>query len=306
MSSITKELSKVAKRKKRKTRRCLDEMRNRSLRMRGDLSAHRENPVRDERKASSLITTNRLTLNMFPKSIRSETITRPILEEIKQQSSLACQSLDKNTNRIASKNKVHCSENSNSAASNNSMPLFDLQGTPQEHHSKYLNYSLSPTTQVGRASMAASSCSTTSVSSETSDGDAHEFYEELMNQVSAHLQKLSSAVVKEDFMKDTKMNLRNLLHKTCLEKCFESCSQGALKSPEELIVQNPLSYLKLRQVHEPVKYDESGLSEPSSIAPSPAAYGSSPQFPLDSLAASTHNIALLNTPQYSYYPHKLN
>lgn len=334
------ELPTATKKKKRRTRKCLNEIRKRSRRpMRSDIfeqtSQQREKINRaEEGQAHRLITMNRLTFNMFPKAIRSETVTRPLLEEIKQKSSHTILP-DKNINCSSKDPEVERFEHCNSAASNNSMPMFDLEEESlQEHVSNHSDIPLrnyldshSPTCEVYNTKTPAelqariySTTTTTSFSSQTSDGDhGQELYEEIMSKISSHLNKVTSATIKEDVIKNTKVNLQNLFNKSWSkeykismvehEKSNKSTTT-TLQPLKDSIIQNPLDYIRLRQEQQQRMHDDchSDLAELFSSAPAATASYSAHQThsPLTYRTDCTRNIALYDTPEYNYYPHRLN
>lgn len=334
--------STATKKKKRRTRKCLDEIRKRSRRMMrvgcfGESSQQLEKIKKTEEcyaRNPKLITMNRLTLNMFPKAIRSETITRPILEEIRLKSSHNMGGLDKNTSSIKYP-EVECFERGNRAASNNSMPMFDLEEPRQVHGSSPTGIPLrdypnsnSPT-RVNITETPADliakiySTSTTSLSSQTDRDHGLELYEELMSEISSHLKKVSSAIIIEDVIQNTKINLQKL-YKTNWTKEYQMSiweHEKSSKSPartfqssKESIVQNPLDYIRLNNVQEQsiVCDTEDCRSEVSGSCsvPSPAAAAASPRSPLALGIGHSHSctrgVALFDTPEYNYFPHRLN
>lgn len=328
------ELSTVTKKKRRRTRKCLDEIRKKSRHTASDCSTEtsKQHIVKNNKAEGAhddshrLVTMNRLTLNMFPKAIRSETITRPLLEEIKYKSSYTYQNLDKNINcNISPKDpEIECFEHS---AFNKSMPVFDQDESLQEHESSLINtpwgdflnsHSSNPKdiseNQVDKIARVYSS-SSTSLSSQTLEEHGHKLYEELMNKISLHLKKITSTVIKEDVIQHTKVKLQKLYNRSWSEE-YQACvvehkkSKNTLQCSENSIAQNPLDYIRLKHCQQQEMYDDcrSGIVEsfnslsPTEAEPTTSVLNSQLTFGRE----CTHDVALYHTPEYNYYPHRLN
>lgn len=326
----------VTKKKKRRTRKCLDEIRKRSRRTMSDgcygdnFQQHAKNntetvPIDSHR----LVTMNRLTLSVFPKAIRSETITRPLLEEIKHKSSCTHTYQDLNNSIKSSSSpkdlEVECFGH---PVTNNSMPMCDLRESLQENGGGFISTPLrdfqnsdmnileTPARLMGKIY---STSSTTSLSLETLEGNhEHELYEELMNNISSHLKKVTSALINEDVIKNTKVKLQKLYNRSWgkenqtsmlkHEKTHESTA--TLKCLKDSIAQKPLDYIRLKHAQQQGIYDEchSGNSDTFSSQSSTAAAPASAilDSPLTFRRKSTHKVAVYDTPEHNYYPHRLN
>lgn len=330
METIT---SSATKRKKRKTRKCLDEIRKRSrcgtkdpIKKTPVLGKLREivSNVNDPRKPISnnnYITSNRLTLAMFPKAIRSETITRPVLSDIQHG---AC---NYNLSKVVTNGRP---PNAVLYNDNNAQPDGDsdfIKNSDEESMSSAYDKCneiqkdstsenrsnggisprsfilFSPMHQAAENDLIEESPNEHFVSTPTSSSQSvrecygYQLYEEFMNEIPIYLRENAPALLKEDVMKKTRTVLHNIYMHNCrrgcednILQCIKTSVSASNKSNHDTIVRNPMDYLKLG-------YSWQQTTEP---AP-PLAADSTVESPAPAPQSLIHD-----TPEYTYYPHKLN
>lgn len=330
------------KRKKRKTRKCLDEIRKRARRsFENDIS--KVCNISNCTKISNCILTNkRLTLSMFPKAVRSETITRPALVDLEPSHNLNFQDFLKN--KMIGKMNIHrtrlSGHNINRSIKHINEADIDLVSNRRPSEESY-NYEDSSNKHVNNCevkltensdlftsldsneitdkspnSIGAQSVSTLTTSSNQSlhDDCGYNLYEEFMSEIPMYL-KRNATFIEEDVMKKTKMFLQNLF----VESCYQECEDNVIKcinnnntkesyyTNREIIVHNPMDYIRLshnmqeNQIFH--QFSRTGaISENCSTPHSPLPAPSSPAVSSDSpLSVIVHD-----TPDYAYYPHRLN
>lgn len=322
--------SNATKRKKRKTRKCLDEIRKRSRRTGQILFESDDNKLGEmysKNIPKCMITSNRLTLRMFPNAIRSKTITRPALLDLEHKPNMNFEELVKgkkvncnlqNTTRVRIPlndfgngnefftNKTHVPDNhilSDSVISKETI----IQNADDGKENFDLFSSMDELTNKSPNSIGTQSVSTiTSTSTQSLHEDnGYALYEEFMSEVPACLQQ-NSKLVQEDIMKKTKMLLQNLFIESCYQECEDNILKCIKNDPPKnkyftsrQVVHNPMDYIRLGHIQEQNEcHKMSGsLSESESSSCSPLRAPSSLTSPSD---------ALQDTPDYTYYPHRLN
>lgn len=316
-----------AKRKKRKTRKCLDELRKRSRNnsTKSDLLPKRPcrniDPINSfkENKMSNnnYITSKRLTLTMFAKAVRSETITRPLLLDGKQ-SQVSVSSIKSPVTspfRMVVESKSDYDSAKASSEQGSLVRQSDCENSNafnQDSNSSDSIVWCSPRRQREsnrfRDLKNEDNISTVTTNSRSTDDFGYHMYEELLEDISLYARRNLSNFVNNDIMKKTKTHLRNLRRQNVIENreniqvdVVPSIQQTSFfksdrsyTAPKETIVQNPMDYIKIgwRQDY------ESTPSEGVSPSHSP---------PLYSPRAQTHMPSVISfTPDYNFYPHRLN
>ncbi|CAB3235061.1 unnamed protein product [Arctia plantaginis] len=327
-------LSNGAKRKKRKTRKCLDEIRKRSRRT-GQILFEKDDGRFDEMFHNKniqkcMLTSNRLTLRMFPKAIQSKTITRPVLLDLEHKPNLNLDELVRDTNIYKAQNR------------NFRTPIFsniDNNGESFQNKSHNSNYSLienslieneqivkncddkedlemfssmdelNNKSPISMGTPPASSMTSSSTQSLRED-NGYNLYEEFMSEIPACLQQ-NSKLIQEDVMKKTKMLLQNLF----IESCYEECEDNILRCIKNDKAKN-MYYTSTEVVHNPIDYIRQGHvqhqtlfhNSSESISGSDSASQSPLRDPscLSSPSDTTLSIVIQDTPDYTYYPHRLN
>lgn len=318
------------KRKKRKTRKCLDELRKRSRRNANGCDTYKKSPLVNKLGEAvthlvrlkpiigkNCITSTRLTLPMHPKAIQSETITRPELSEIRQARVLN----RKLTSTVTSANiPLQVSNSESDLRRNSDEDIIDdtfgryseiNQISPQEliasgnvsDQSKNSPSSFilfSPLDQVRDTDILEESpfrdtaSTPTSPSSHSSHEDyGYHLYEEFMNEIPTYIKQNTPALIKEDVLMKIKSLKQNLYREECHQECEDNILNyiktnmltNNLFSPSSAIVENTMDYIRQRLKSSAPISTNSG-SPCSSITPP---------------TAPTHD-----TPDYIYYPHKLN
>lgn len=339
--------SNTTKRKKRKTRKCLDEIRKRSRRTSGQILFKKnsgkvyEHFSNHNNVNNCLVTNNRLTLRMFPKAVRSETITRPVLENLKEKTTLNLDELVKGTRAISTLSStnvrmpelINTFDNSiehlknehffNKCAVEESINYKESNGknmnSQEENFSSNFDLCTSmvsaEATDKSPDSIGAESVSTLTTSSNQSlqDDYGYPLYEEFMSEIPTYL-KRNVTFIEEDVMKKTKLFLQNLF----IESCYQECEENVLKckkeniankkdTPREMIVHDPMDYIRLGHVQQqslfyrPTRISrtiDGGCSQPQSPLLAPSLPAVSPDSPL--------SVIVNDTPDYTYYPHRLN
>lgn len=343
MQFAMESLPNTTKRKKRKTRKCLDEIRKRSRRT-GQILFEKDNgKVCDSfsnynTANNCFVTNNRLTLRMFPKAVRSETITRPALDDLKNKSNFNLDELVKGTKALSSTNVrmpelINTFDNSIEHLGNENFKISnkcalkesitfkqsDVQNMchQEENNSDmFTSMDSAEVTDKSPHSLRALSVSTLTTSSNQSvhDDFGYNLYEEFMSKLPTYL-KRNTTIIEEDVMKKTKVYLQNLF----IDSCYQECEENVLKykkgnttnkdytPPSEMIVHNPMDYIRLGHVQQQSLFHrtsslrvtiDGGCSIPQSPLLAPSSPAASPDSPL--------NVIVNDTPSYTYYPHRLN
>lgn len=315
------------KRKKRKTRKCLDELRKRSRSTSIADKPNKKPPLFGEfsnmngcKLNNNCITSKRLTLTMFTKAVRSETITRPLPSNIKQDSTL---NLDLKSPVISPLNIIVDSKSSSGASTPKVCTGSDIprQSDIEHFHHDSGNSSdsmilFSPLhkakTRILKESANEETRSTITSTSRSVEDFGYHLYEELIEDIPLYLRRNLPNLIKEDVMNNTKTSLQNIYFEN-LQKQYEPnksdepfVKENRLTSDRsctsnEMIVQNPMDYITIgwRRSYQQSCQD----SSPSNADVSP------PQTPhtLCSPVASPQLHSVLSyTPDYEYYPHRLN
>lgn len=281
------------KRKKRRTRKCLDELRKRSLH-----SSLSENSLKQTKSKVNkyTITSKRLTLNpnVFSKSIKSETVTRPVpakpLSDVQNQ---ICPSVF-DISKSRSKTDGIKAETLGSCHLNNDPQL--LKQSDQENV-KPQHTLFSPV-----------SAPSTSASSHSSRQDSigYALYTQFLKEVPFHIAQNSPQLISNNVIMKTKMLLQNLYMEGCHRGCQtehkylppdKQCDGS--ESPES-IIENPMDYIKRGVFKGKPIMQQVSLSS-SSQSPPAAPLSPQPGSPSPSLIA-----VVQDTPEYTYYPRKLN
>ncbi|KAJ8724703.1 hypothetical protein PYW08_016177 [Mythimna loreyi] len=275
---------------------------------------------------------------MFPKAVRSETITRPALED---KPNLNLHELVKGTEPISSlkSNSEQMPELTDSFGNDienfKNDSLLDKCTLEESINYKVLDVTKSMSSQEENLSsnfdlftsmgsteatdnspdsIGAQSVSTlTSSNLSLHDNFGYRLYEEFMSEIPTYL-KQNAAFVEEDVMKKTKVFLQNLF----IESCYQECEENVLKNkkantlnkkdtPRELIVHDPMDYIRLGHVHQQNLFHQpsrilttidGGCRTPHSPLLAPSLPATSPDSPL--------SVIVNDTPDYTYYPHRLN
>lgn len=244
----------TAKRKKRKTRKCLDEIRKRSRRTscaHFDIDENKSADLYSRNIQQCIITDNRLTLRMFPNVIRSKTVTRPII-------TLPSLHLARNSQEpdAVTSPRQRLADGHEYFGAGRHIPVnYDYENS--EENKSFDMFS-----------------SVDEVSEESDGGEeaqlsARAQYEALMSEVPACLQR-NTKLIREDVMKDTKALLRDLYLQSRRELSPSRCDTVAFTSAPERASSN---------------VSDSGSASSTS---SPLA------------------IVMRDSPEYTYYPHRLN
>lgn len=325
------------KRKKRKTRKCLDELRKRSRRYAVYSTIKSKSPLRNKvadarseelvKSNNNYITSKRLTIAMFPKAIRSETITRPMCSDVIQEPKI-CIKKDSTFCTVTSKcfeakEESNCDSDYIQHSEDNSKDVFEsyIEHNTQKNCSDKENQGdtsvesyllFSPEEQVTNIELSdetqnevASLATTPSLVSSEESYNYH-LYEEFMREVPLYLKENVPALIKEDVTKKAKTYLHNIYLESCRQECENNILQciktnmlsGNKRSniSREAIVQNPMEYLRLGYAW---RQNKGHVHSPARDCPSSPGSHTTPVSP------PVHSV-IQDTPDYDYYPHKLN
>ncbi|CAH1635443.1 unnamed protein product [Spodoptera littoralis] len=326
------------KRKKRKTRKCLNEIRKKSLRT-GHLFFEKEKDNISDlipNYNKCIITKERLSLRTFPKTVRSETITRPVLAELKQKPNLKLDELRSGSKVLDTLNStvVKLSNFSRSLKNTNDhierykvenpMSLICSMGSNKYDEDSYVINMCNQEDKFNntnvcsfidpdqRSNKSSSSIGVHSGPSPTStsnhrfhDSFRYDLYEEFISEIPKYL-KQTVKTMEGDIVKNTKVVLKQLFISEC-------CYQEKYYTPKKVIVRNPMDYIRLSHVQQRSLFHQSSRSrrtfdEIDSFPPSPIVISSSPSIShhFASSPDSPLNVIVNNTPDYSFYPHRLN
>ncbi|KAI5634434.1 hypothetical protein NE865_12860 [Phthorimaea operculella] len=245
---------------------------------------------------------------MFPKVIRSETITRPILPEIEDADKnfeTIIMNAKQTNNEISNEVKVveaspsdsdyikYSEDNSNSSENGNlsaggqmSIQKDSDSGnlSTQDNNSARSFILFSPEAQREDSDLFEVSPSATFTSSQSSQGDwGYQLYEEFMSEIPHYLRQTAPALLRDDPMDTTKSALHDLYLESCRQESEENLLNSMRKSvvrkrsfiPKEPEIESPdMDYFRISHVSRP-------RTEPE-------------------------RRTLYDTPDYTYYPHKLN
>lgn len=303
-----------SKRKKRKTRKCLNEIRKKS-RMNTNSASGIKNielgPKLNSNVAKTVglncnnnyITSNRLTLAIFPKAVRSETITRPLLAEIRHEPG------NININNIVkSKRSVH-SENTNNTfeeeenvhslnLSKNGTNIFSAEeesdGIPNNNRLDSEIFRLDSSGDVGRGAGSSSARSAAASPGRSPspppsagpvarlrDRHAYRMYEQFVKNIPTFIQIHAPALLTGDAMKKPKATLHSMYVEGRRRRAEAERPPASLASP---------AARAKRGRPAPRRSPEPDPRSPRS-----------PSSPPPRSETSTRD-----TPEYTYFPHKLN
>lgn len=329
----------ITKRKKRRTRKCLDELRKRSRRYTVYNSIKSKSPLRNKvtnarsevlvKSNNNYITSKRLTIAMFSKAIRSETITRPMCSDVMQEPKICIKRPRGSTFCTVTANCFEAKEDSNGDSDyirhseDNSKEVFesclghdtqkncsDIENQGDTSAESYLLFS--PEEEVRGIDLfdetqneAVSLVTTPSLASSEESYNYH-LYDEFMKEMPLYLKENVPALIKEDVTKKAKIYLHNIYMESCRQECENNILQciksnmlsGNNKSniSRETIVQNPMDYLRLGYAW---RQNKGQVHDPAGASPDSPGLSTTPLSPpVDS--------AIHDTPDYDYYPHKLN
>lgn len=329
------------KRKKRRTRRCLDEIRNR-LRSKNKFNfikpGSRNIKFRTEefkKTDDRLVTVNRLTLKaMFPNAITSDTITRPILEEIKQKQSISLADVIKDStvntaNQHIDDRKVCFSSKINTSASfDNNIPLEQCNGNSQSGENsncktceaKCSNSILlfSPSGSIDKP-ITQSKPVNGLISSKSPPENTQDYqhHTNMVKEIPFYCRHLASSSNRED---STITNLQALDLERCqaeydpnIMKCDigHDYSNESFQFEDEVLVENPLDYLRIehdrQQNHTTlhVALLESSGNEGEKSGESTTGESGKVRSPSASDYDFHFNDVPYDTPDYNYFPHCL-
>lgn len=324
-------LSNGAKRKKRKTRKCLDEIRKRSRRT-GQILFEKDDGRFDDMFLNKnvqkcMLTSNRLTLKMFPKAIQSKTITRPVLLNLEHKPNLNLDELVRDTNVYRARNIRNVrspiidknvkyfqskSHSSNYCLIDNSLIQNEQIVQNCEDKEDFEMFSsleeLNNKSPISIGTPPASSMTSSSTQSLRGD-NGYNLYEEFMSEIPACLQQ-NTRLIQEDVMKKTKMLLQNLF----IESCYEECEDNILRCIKNDKPKNTY-YTSTEVVHDPMDYIRQGHAQHQThhnVSESISGSDSASQSPLGPPSCLTSpsdtplSIVIQDTPDYTYYPHRLN
>lgn len=342
-------ISCATKRKKKKTRKCLDELRKRSRRYAVYSSIKNKSPqentvtvVCDARSKESLksnnnhITSNRLTIAMFPKAIRSETITRPMCSDIIQEPKICMKRSNSNTFCTVTSTCFKAKETSNGdsdyirhsedsakdviescAGHDTQKNCSDIENrgdtSAESHLSSNISILFSPEEEVrdidlfdDEAPNEATSLTTTLSLPSLEDSYNYHLYDEFMKEMPLYLKENVPALIKEDVTKKAKTYLHNIYLESCRQECENNilhCIKSNMLSGNtrsnkgrDGIVQNPMDYLRLGYAW---RQKKGHVLSHAGDSPS------SPGSPTTPLSPPVHSV-IQDTPDYDFYPHKLN
>lgn len=337
------------KRKKWKTRKCLNEIRKKSRRT-GHTFFQSENDYLSNfipNYNKFIITNERLSLRMFPKTVRSETITRPVLTDLKQKPDLkldelingskVLNTLNSTVVRLSSfdKSLKNTNDHIERYKMENSMPLTSSMGSKNYEDSYVINmwsqenklndtlnvYSLIDSDDICNKSSSSTGEHSGSTPTSTSsrrfyDNFGYNLYKEFISEIPKYL-KETVKTMEGDVIKNTKVCLKQLFIRECcykeseedLSKCIKSTTK--YYTPTKVIVHNPMEYIRLSHVQQRSLFNQSSRStrtrdESGRFPPSPVVFSLSPTTSHHAASLdSPLSVIVNNSPNYSYYPHRL-
>lgn len=285
-----------AKRKLRRTRRNLNEIRKRAYQINNSTFNTRFKTYigvekkRDNFKSSIFITSNRLTL--LNKTVTSETVSRSFVHKtecsdrntyfVNAQCQFKCDNNDDNSDKIDRKTKRSVSNDVHLCR-----PLkefnSDSSDTDQNNSFRY-------------------SVKSDSLSSELQSDYGEHGYVRFMNDIPEYINQTAPVLLKTDTIEKKTESLRKFYLEIDNNQNYEQITKkyeftNGFNSPSmENIIENPISYL--------------GCSYPKSEIVDIKDNESSPANSFSSLTTSPSPITLYtidcDSPEYPYYPHKLN
>lgn len=313
------EIQNKLKHKKRRTRKNLDEMRKRSHNMtKGYSNSNYDNTKKDRgllKCSKQYITADRLTLALFNKAVKSETVTRLIRsnQTNKKNSSSYKNDLKSTPNHIAIYEKLPSRENSRCLVkSTNNIGLQDCQTnivSILEASSPDSNLSCSPTKKdtcnihMSEQELLKTEARSNSYQSTDTDCD-HSIYDEFMSNISTYVINNIPELTKEEVINK---NI-DYLQQSYMESCEQETETNILKCMDkknidsnspyhsvETIIQNPMDYIQKTSSWQQVVKN---IQTPT--------HSSSAHTSVSQHSFSSLNILSMESPEYIYFPHKLN
>lgn len=332
----------VSKRKKRKSRKNLNELRKKcninlynrdSCCTKFECNLNKQNNIV---KTNCIAGANRLTLGLFHKAVRSETVTRETLPEFKQQSILNGNKVMNKKNLMHYKNccKLHnlstSNENDLHSLSNNVMnkskyKIEEMNYSKQNNKESWIIYGnqlsstpilhdlikpqIAMTPPIFETSETLETLSLSSIESFW-NRDGYQLHEEFINSMPKYLVENIPGLIRHDIMKQTKDFLHDLyIHRYhCeTENNILQCIQKNIS--REKNQSSETSYLSHRTTFEEdslnyIKMKRGTLCEtvtsPSISTPN------STTTAINISLSHTSQLSKQYTPEYIYFPHKLN
>lgn len=329
----------VSKRKKRKSRKNLNELGKKCniiLYNRDSCCTKLECNLKKQNntiKTNCIAGANRLTLGLFHKAVRSETITRETLPEFKQKSILNGNKVMNKKNLMHYKNscKLHhlstSNENDLHSLSNNVMnkskyKIEEMNYSKQNNKESWIIYGnqLSSTPilhdlfkpQIAMTPPIFETSETLQTLSSIEsfwDRDGYQLHEEFINSMPKYLAKNIPGLIRHDIMKQTKDFLHDLyIHRyhcetennisQCIQKYISreknQSSETSYFSHRTTFEEDSLNYIKMKYTRQ-----RGGVCE--TVTP--------PSISTPNSTTTAINISQLSkqyTPEYIYFPHKLN
>ncbi|XP_030023082.1 uncharacterized protein LOC115442220 [Manduca sexta] len=304
----------TSKRKKIRTRKSLNEIRKRSRRlMHPDTKCNGTTGEMDnnQKNYNHSITTNRLTLQMFPNAVQSETVTR-CRNRVKKKLNLNLKDLVPETKsyiintEVVENDKCDNSENNvhNISENDEQKPDVNIALESPEVESELQRES-------DIAQVTEHDTHATTPSSDASDGhsthDKYYLYEQFMSNLSGYLkQTVASSLLSEEVIENLKEHLLSikiqsnnniqLKHKATISN-MHICNVS-----EDLMVEDPMDYIRLSySAMQNSPSQQSECSTGTSDGVDSLLHMHSPQ-----LMSSSSRTDISDTPEYIYFPHKLN
>lgn len=259
---------------------------------------------------------------MFTKAVRSETITRPVFSNLKKCDfdnnyieSIETVSPNINTNKKHS-NVIACHEDerprfSGEVGNGNYINKVNIQNceyissdslilfSPLLHRrSSTCNFNISTKDEPTLTSF-------TTAFNRSDENYSYSLYEELMNDIPTYIKNNFSSLIRENIINKTRKCLQVLCAKSSYRDLKSLCTinnngsdDDILPTSKEIIVQNPMDYIKLGWLNSGQPTHKESTSNGSCSTPDT----------LYSPFVESQNIpSLLScTPDYDYFPHKLN
>ncbi|CAG9787534.1 unnamed protein product [Diatraea saccharalis] len=295
------------KRKKRKTRKYLDEMRKRCRKDFASLETQFKKKCIEIKH--NYIKGNLSKINMFTNAVRSETITRPLFSNIRCEQHQS-NNRKRNTHSKAVKDIVDCHQSS-------SKPCRDYIINHELDTNNIQNYNdikencsdeLIPSSPLKY--MSVESCNFDSANNEktmssslSEDNYGNLLYEELLDTISMYI-KNNFLTPKDDLVvRKTKESLQKIrpltFHNEINKICIATSDDWEGYSIKEKIIQNPMDYIKLGCMMRSSYYNH---REEDSDEDPPTRDGSYSSY------YETQNLhsPLSHMPEYDFFPHKLN
>lgn len=303
--------SNPTKRKRRRTRKCLDELRKRSRRLifsnNSSEKVYENNQYLHNNVKEMNFHTSRLTLAMFPKAIQSETITRPLLAEMSKR-------LKVDLSDIVGNKTCESSEKSKNVKNKNKLRDLNLKeanedSTTDNFFKQNAQYVTNTTNTFGSyVLLSPNNLETSQTDSDTPEGpETHhriqDLYEDFLSDASSYMKaNASEALLKDYNLKKVKQKLQELYIKNNIHITSTATlnQRNQLFQVEESLVQNPMDYIRQKcEKYQGLTAFSNNFSETSSLSVN------SPQSPSAPLLSSPKSIHY-ETPEYIYFPHKLN